>query len=103
MSDFRSLAGACRPARGVIVTARSARPEHDFVSRYFAPAAGIDEDPVTGSAHCCLGPYWGEKLGRTELTGYQASARGGVVGVRVRGERVGLLGRAVSVSRGELL
>ena len=58
---------------------------------------------MTGSAHCCLGPYWGEKLGRTELTGYQASARGGVVGVRVRGERVGLLGRAVSVSRGELL
>ena len=89
--------------RGVCGRARRARPEHDFVSRYFAPAAGIDEDPVTGSAHCCLGPYWREKLGRTELTGYQASARGGGVGVRVRGERVGLLGRAVSVSRGELL
>jgi predicted PhzF superfamily epimerase YddE/YHI9 len=85
------------------VTAKSRRPEYDFVSRYFAPAFGIDEDPVTGSAHCCLAPFWGGRLGKTELTGFQASARGGVVGVRVRGDRVALRGRAVSVSRGELL
>ncbi|MDQ6891684.1 MAG: PhzF family phenazine biosynthesis protein [Acidobacteriota bacterium] len=101
--DFPGVAEACRPARGVIVTARSERPEHDFVSRYFAPAAGIDEDPVTGSAHCCLGPFWAERLRKTDLVGYQASPRGGFVGVRVRGDRVGLRGRAVSVSRGELL
>jgi len=103
--EFRSLASACAPARGVIVTAASARSDFDFVSRYFAPAAGIDEDPVTGSAHCCLGPFWAERLGKTRLTAYQASARGGVVGVRVDGKagRVILSGRAVIVARGELL
>lgn len=88
--------------RGVIVTCRSATPEYDFVSRFFAPAAGIDEDPVTGSAHCCLGPFWAERLGKTTLVGYQASARGGVVRVEARGERVGLFGQAVTVLRGEL-
>jgi PhzF family phenazine biosynthesis protein len=75
----------------------------DFISRFFAPAAGIDEDPVTGSAHCCLAPYWSARLNRAELTGYQASARGGVVRVQMRGERVGLSGQAVTVLRGELV
>lgn len=90
------------PARGVIVTAR-ARGEHDFVSRFFAPAVGVDEDPVTGSAHCALGPYWAAKLGRTTLRGLQASARGGVVEVEVAGDRALLRGAAVTVLRGELL
>jgi PhzF family phenazine biosynthesis protein len=88
--------------RGVIVTAASDVPGHDFVSRFFAPRVGIDEDPVTGSAHCCLSPYWSGKLGRNELTGYQASARGGTVRVRVSGERVVLGGQAVTTLRGEL-
>jgi PhzF family phenazine biosynthesis protein len=100
--DFRAIAAACGSGRGVIVTAASAVPEHDFVSRYFAPAAGIDEDPVTGSTHCCLGPFWGEKLGKRELSGYQASARGGTVRVRLAGDRVFLGGRAITVSRGKL-
>lgn len=100
--DFKRLAAACGAGRGVIVTARSDRPEHDFVSRFFAPAAGIDEDPVTGSAHCCLGPFWAERLGKKELRGYQASARGGTVAVRVAGPRVYLGGRAVTIARGEL-
>jgi PhzF family phenazine biosynthesis protein len=88
--------------RGVIVTAPSARPEFDFVSRFFAPAVGVDEDPVTGSAHCCLGPFWAARLGKSELVGHQVSARGGVVNVRVAGDRVFLGGRAVTVLRGEL-
>lgn len=90
-------------SRGVIATARSSRPEHDFVSRCFFPAVGIPEDPVTGSAHCCLGPFWAERLGRDTLTGYQASRRGGTVGVRVAGDRVMLAGQAVTILRGELL
>lgn len=89
-------------ARGVIVTARATGPEHDFVSRFFAPAGGIDEDPVTGSAHCSLGPFWSARLGRSGLAGYQASARGGRVEVRCLGGRVELSGRAVTVARGEL-
>lgn len=88
--------------RGVIVTARSSSPEFDFISRFFAPGAGIDEDPVTGSAHCALGPYWNAQLGKPEMTAYQASARGGVVRVRVQGDRVILGGQAVTVLRGEL-
>lgn len=91
------------PVRGVIVTAASDDPGFDFVSRFFAPGAGIAEDPVTGSAHCTLGPFWAERLGSEELTGYQASARGGVVRVEVRGDRVSLKGCAVTVLRGELL
>jgi PhzF family phenazine biosynthesis protein len=90
-------------SRGVIVTSRSASPEYDFVSRYFAPSFGIDEDPVTGSAHCVLAPFWAGKLGRQEMTGYQASARGGVVRVRLEGDRVRLGGKAVIVLRGELV
>ncbi len=99
--DFGLLASVA--ARGVIVTARSASPEYDFVSRFFAPQSGVNEDPVTGSAHCCLGPFWRGRLGRSTLTAYQASARGGVVRVRVAGERVKLGGRAVTVLRGEFL
>jgi PhzF family phenazine biosynthesis protein len=90
-------------ARGVIVTSRSSSSQFDFVSRFFAPASGVDEDPVTGSAHCCLAPYWAAKLGKTEMVGYQASARGGVVTVRLVGDRVILGGQAVTVLRGDLL
>ena len=89
--------------RGVSVTSRASTSGFDFVSRFFAPGAGIDEDPVTGSAHCCLGPYWGKQLGKTEFTAYQASARSGVVRVRLQGDRVILGGQAVTVLRGELL
>jgi predicted PhzF superfamily epimerase YddE/YHI9 len=98
--DFTALRKV--PVRGVIVTARSASPDFDFVSRFFAPASGVDEDPVTGSAHCALGPYWSERLGKTEFTAYQASARGGVVRVRLNGDRVILGGQAVTVLRGDL-
>ena len=91
------------PARGVIVTARSDDEQFDFVSRFFAPAAGVNEDPVTGSAHCALAPYWSDRFKRQELVGYQASARGGIVRVRVAGERVLMRGKAVTVLRGELL
>jgi PhzF family phenazine biosynthesis protein len=91
------------PVRGVIVTAPSTDPARHFVSRFFAPAAGIPEDPVTGSAHCALAPFWAERLGKTELVGYQASRRGGTVRVRLAGDRVHLGGQAVTVLRGELL
>src|SRR5229473_261289 len=73
------------PVRGVIVTSRAA--DYDFISRFFAPASGIQEDPVTGSAHCCLGPFWRERLNKTEFVAYQASARGGVLRVQVQGDR----------------
>lgn len=85
------------PVQGMIVTARGDRPEFDFVSRYFAPATGLLEDSVTGSAHCARGPYWADRLGRHELRGRQLSARGGVVGVGVAGDRVLLRGTAVTV------
>jgi PhzF family phenazine biosynthesis protein len=89
--------------RGAIVTTRSdAGSSVDFVSRFFAPAAGVDEDPVTGSAHCCLGPYWGAKLGKTELAGYQASKRGGTIRIQLVGDRVKLIGTAVTIVRGEI-
>jgi predicted PhzF superfamily epimerase YddE/YHI9 len=91
------------PVRGVIVTARSSSDEFDFVSRFFAPGSGVDEDPVTGSAHCALTPYWAKKLGKTEMTAFQASQRGGVVRVRLEGDRVKLGGRAVTVFRGDLV
>ena len=90
-------------ARGIIVTGPSESPDYDFVSRFFAPRVGIAEDPVTGSAHCALGPYWGRRLGKDRLVGFQASDRGGVVKVRLEGDRVILGGRAVTVLRGELL
>jgi PhzF family phenazine biosynthesis protein len=88
------------PVRGVMVTSRGT--EYDFVSRWFGPAVGVEEDPVTGSAHCALTPYWAAKLGREAMTAYQASARGGVVRVRLDGDRVKLGGQAVTVLRGEL-
>jgi PhzF family phenazine biosynthesis protein len=91
------------PVRGVIVTARADNGEHDFLSRFFAPASGVPEDPVTGSAHCGLGPFWAARLKKRELVGYQASSRGGTVRVRVEGDRVHLGGKAVTVLRGELL
>ncbi len=98
--DFAALKRA--PVRGVIVTAAADEPGVDFVSRFFAPAVGVDEDPVTGSAHCCLGPFWQERLGKSELHAHQVSARGGALRVRVVGERVLLGGRAVTVLRREL-
>jgi PhzF family phenazine biosynthesis protein len=99
--DFGLLAGI--DARGVIVTTQGADVRYDFLSRFFAPRAGVDEDPVTGSAHCVLAPFWAGRLQRDELTGYQASPRGGVVKVRVAGDRVVLAGQAVTVMRGELV
>lgn len=90
------------PARGVIVTSRADTPGFDFVSRFFAPRVGVDEDPVTGSAHCCLGPFWQKRLGQNSFTAYQASARGGTVQVEIRGDRVRLGGKAITVMRAEL-
>lgn len=91
------------PVRGIIVTARSSSSDFDFVSRFFAPGSGIDEDPVTGSAHTALGPYWAAKLGKPEMTAFQASPRGGVVRVRMKGDRVILGGQAVTVMQATLL
>jgi len=89
------------PVRGVIATARGA--DYDFVSRFFAPGSGIDEDPVTGSAHSALAPFWRQRLAKNEMIGFQASARGGVVKVRLEDDRVHMSGQAVTVLRGELL
>lgn len=91
------------PARAAILTARATTAPYDFVSRFFAPGSGVAEDPVTGSAHCALAPFWGERLGKEEMLGYQASARGGDVRVRLAGDRVKLLGQAVTVLRGRLV
>jgi PhzF family phenazine biosynthesis protein len=91
------------PVRGVIVTSRASTPDYDFVSRFFAPRVGVNEDPVTGSAHCCLTPYWSKRLGKNELLAYQASARGGVLRVRISSDRVKIGGQAVTTLRGELL
>ena len=99
--DFTLLSSIA--GRGFIVTSRSDSSQYDFISRFFAPAAGVNEDPVTGSAHCCLGPYWAKKLGRKELVGYQASARGGGGKVRVGDDRVYLGGQAVTVMLATLL
>lgn len=103
--DARPDIGALRaiPDGYLTLTAPASTPGYDFVSRFFAPAAGVDEDPVTGSAHCTLGPWWQAKLGADEMLAYQASARGGTIRVRPRGDRVRLGGRAVTVLRGELL
>jgi PhzF family phenazine biosynthesis protein len=107
-AEVRALApdfGALRAVdvRGTIVTARSDDPRFDFVSRFFAPAAGVNEDPVTGSAHSVLTPFWSAKLGKERMTGFQASARGGVVRVRMAGDRVRIGGQAVTVLAGELI
>jgi len=109
LADSETVVRSLRPdfaalrkvdARGVIVTAPAAAS--DFVSRFFAPAVGVDEDPVTGSAHCCLCPFWADRLGKKSLVGFQASARGGVVAVTLDGDRVRLAGPAVTVLCGEL-
>ncbi|HWB82636.1 MAG TPA: PhzF family phenazine biosynthesis protein [Bryobacteraceae bacterium] len=97
--DFTALRKL--PVRGVMVTARG-NADFDFVSRFFAPGSGIDEDPVTGSAHCALGPYWAERLGKKEFAAYQASPRGGILRVRVKDDRVLLGGQAVTILRCEL-
>jgi predicted PhzF superfamily epimerase YddE/YHI9 len=89
-------------ARGVIVTSPAVSDRIDFVSRFFAPRSGISEDPVTGSAHCTLGPFWAARLGKNSLLGYQVSVRGGTVRVRLEGDRVKLGGQAVTVLRGVL-
>lgn len=99
--DMASLKGL--QYRGIIATAQADGDDYDFVSRFFAPAAGIDEDPVTGSAHCTLAPYWARLLGRNELRAHQASARGGEVGVVLDGQQVRLSGHAVTVMRAEWL
>jgi predicted PhzF superfamily epimerase YddE/YHI9 len=98
--DFTRLAQV--DCRGIIVTARSSHPKYDFVSRFFAPAAGIHEDPVTGSAHCCLAAFWRKQLGKSEFSAYQASPRGGELHVRIVGDRVRLGGNAVLVATAEL-
>jgi predicted PhzF superfamily epimerase YddE/YHI9 len=99
--DFNRLGAICKC--GVIVTSRSATPNRDFVSRFFAPALGVNEDPVTGSAHCCLTPFWSKRLKKDSFVAHQISERGGVLKVRLDGERVRLGGQAVTVLRGELL
>jgi len=99
--DFAALARL--PYRGVIATSPSDDPRYDFLSRFFGPAVGVDEDPVTGSAHCALAPYWAARLGKLEMTAFQASRRGGVVSMRLDGDRVLLAGRAVTVLRGVLV
>ena len=101
LPDFAALREATE--RGVMVTSASESDRYDFVSRFFAPAVGIDEDSVTGSAHCSLAPYWGERLGKREMWAYQASERGGEVRVRTADDRVVLFGSAVTVLRGELV
>ncbi len=99
--DWKALGSI--PCRGIIVTAPSTNPQFDCVSRFFAPAVGVDEDPVTGSAHCCLAEYWAKKTGKSDLVGFQASRRGGIVTMRLRENRVILGGQAVVVSEGTLL
>jgi PhzF family phenazine biosynthesis protein len=89
------------PWLGAIVTARG--EQHDFVSRYFAPAIGIDEDPVTGSTHCLLIPYWSKQLGKSSLTAFQCSARGGELFCRLEGDRVKIGGNATLVASGTLM
>jgi len=98
--DFGALAAV--QARGIIVTARSDSNDHDIISRFFAPAVGINEDPVTGSAHCILAPYWSPILGKNTIRAYQASARGGELLVELKGERVLLTGKAWTTLRGML-
>jgi len=99
--DFTSIRAL--PVRGLIVTSRATSPGLDFVSRFFAPAVGVDEDPVTGSAHCCLTPFWASRFGKSEMLARQLSARGGTVRVALSGDRVRLSGQAVTVLRGELV
>lgn len=98
--DFTALSKI--PFRGVIATAVSASKEYDFVSRFFAPGVGVNEDPVTGSAHCCLGPYWKKRLGKEYFNAYQVSRRGGIIKVSVKNDRVCIAGQAITVMKAEL-
>jgi PhzF family phenazine biosynthesis protein len=102
--DYNVMLGL--PGWGTIITAKAddGNPDgFDFISRFFAPEKGIQEDPVTGSAHCALAPYWQKRLGKNSFKAYQASPRGGVLGVRIDGDRVFLTGNAVSVINGEII
>lgn len=99
--DFKLLAELTD--RGVMATCAAAEKDFDFVSRFFAPAVGVDEDPVTGSAHCCLAPFWASRLAKVEMVAFQASRRGGVVRTRLEGDRVHLAGQAITVLDGRLL
>ena len=99
--DFGRMAEL--PAHGVLITSAADRPPYDFVSRFFVPQIGINEDPVTGAAHCCLAPFWRDRLGKSEFLAYQASTRGGIVKARCEGDRVILAGQAVTVMRASLL
>ena len=99
--DFRLLSGI-QNCRGLIVTALTSRPEFHFVSRFFAPAIGIEEDQVTGSTHCMMAPYWAKKIGKTRLNGWQASARGGEVKCRLKGDRVELSGICETFLKGKI-
>jgi len=99
--DFTRLAAV--PSRGFIVTSRSRSREFDFVSRFFAPSVGVPEDPVTGSAHCCLAPFWEKKLGKSRMNSFQASARSGIVLVETAGDRVIIAGQAVTILKGEII
>ena len=90
------------PVRGVIVTCAATTPGYDFISRFFAPRVGVPEDPVTGSAHCCLAPYWSEKLHKQSMLAYQASPRGGELRLRLEDDRVLISGKAVTILQGEL-
>ena len=99
--DFGLLAAI--DTRGVIVTAAADDAQYDVVSRFFGPSVGVNEDPVTGSAHCALAPFWAERLGNPTIAAYQASRRGGVVRATLQGDRVLLAGRAVTVLKGELV
>lgn len=99
--DFGELAKL--PVRGIILTSQDSSGDYDFLSRGFFPACGINEDPVTGSAHCTLAPFWADRLGQQEFLAYQASARGGVLRLRLEGDRVHIAGQAVTTLRGELI
>ena len=99
--DFNALGQV--DTRGTIVTSQADNPDCDFVSRFFAPGTGVDEDPVTGSAHCALGPYWQSRLGKADLAARQVSARGGELRVRVDGDRVRIAGQTVTVLRATLV
>lgn len=98
--DFGKLTALA--VRGVILTSVSDERQFDFISRFFAPAVGVNEDPVTGSAHCTLGPFWSARLNKTDLNAFQASRRGGIIKLQVAGDRVQLSGQAVTVMRGHL-
>ncbi|MFM5440371.1 PhzF family phenazine biosynthesis protein [Aeromonas enteropelogenes] len=99
--DFHALRAL--PGRGLMVAAPSSDPDHDFVSRYFAPWVGVDEDPVTGSNHCALVPFWAERLGKQQLRARQISARGGELRLELQGDRVLMAGQAVTLWQGEWL